>query len=455
VTDDYYFQDLGGGLANQAGFNQLVQQSTLQYHAEHWTFTGLVQNYQTLHPVNTAPFVDQFSRFPQLNLGTSYPDVFGHLDLGNQISYTNFRQPMITNHFDTNLPLRTVGQRLNVAPTLSVPNYAPWGYIAPRLQLDGTVYRLSDLEHNIPRDIHRGIPIFNIDTGLYFDRHTHLGTKDFTQTFEPRLFYLWAPTVPQGNIPLFDTAEPLFSYDMLFQTNRFNGIDRISNANQVGVGLTNRLINSATGNDLLTASIGQIYYFTDRKVYLTTGTRNDDQKISPIAGLLNYQITPALNITGNGAWNPTFHYFQNSALNLGYKRDPKHILNVGFTYQRYNALDPGFIPINRNNDIQQLATSGAWPISTKWSAIAALTYNLNNRYAQNYLTGLQYDTCCWALRIVSAHNFLFLNQQNTPIYDTSYYVEWVLKGLTNVSMNSPTSLLVNSVPGYTNTIENY
>ena len=63
-----------------------------------------------------------------------------------------------------------------------------------------------------------------------------INKQDYTQTLEPHFFYLRVPAVNQPNIPIFDTSEPVFTYDSIFQTNRFIGVDRISNANQVGIG---------------------------------------------------------------------------------------------------------------------------------------------------------------------------------------------------------------------------
>ena len=55
---------------------------------------------------------------------------------------------------------------------------------------------------------------------------------------------------------------------VFFMTNRFSGYDRIGDANQISYALTTRLLDQYTGEEKLRASIGQIYYFEDRRVFL-------------------------------------------------------------------------------------------------------------------------------------------------------------------------------------------
>lgn len=58
------------------------------------------------------------------------------------------------------------------------------------------------------------VPIASIDSGLYFDRNTQWFGKNYRQTLEPRLFYLYVPEENQDDIPVFD--EYTFSYASLF-----------------------------------------------------------------------------------------------------------------------------------------------------------------------------------------------------------------------------------------------
>ena len=67
----------------------------------------------------------------------------------------------------------------------------------------------------------RQVPIFSVDSGLYFDRDTQWFGDSYRRTLEPRLFYLYVPEKDQTDIPIFDTGESAFSYSSLWRENRF------------------------------------------------------------------------------------------------------------------------------------------------------------------------------------------------------------------------------------------
>ncbi|HBH10404.1 MAG TPA: hypothetical protein DDX15_02695, partial [Gammaproteobacteria bacterium] len=89
--------------------------------------------------------------------------------------------------------------------------------------------------------------------------------NNFTQTLEPRLFYLYIPNENQSDLPRFDTGLYDFSFDSLFRENRFSGDDRLGDANQVTLAVTSHLINQENGKNYGNIRLGQIFYFRDRK----------------------------------------------------------------------------------------------------------------------------------------------------------------------------------------------
>src|SRR6185312_17497480 len=101
-----------------------------------------------------------------------------------------------------------------------------------------------------------------------FERPTRFGGRSLTQTFEPRLFYVYAPYHNQNQIPIFDTALADFNYPQLFTENRFVGGDRFGDANQVTLAATTRFLRTG-GQEALRATIAQRYYFDEEKVGLT------------------------------------------------------------------------------------------------------------------------------------------------------------------------------------------
>src|SRR5690606_22053450 len=134
------------------------------------------------------------------------------------------------------------------------------------------------------------LPIFSVDSGLYFDRTSNLFGQGYTQTLEPRLFYLYVPEEDQTDLPIFDTSEPGFNYDSLWRDNRFSCRDRIGDANQISLGVTNRWLDEK-GLERQRFSIGQSYYFRDREVQLPgiDYRKRDDAQSSQSPIALAYQ----------------------------------------------------------------------------------------------------------------------------------------------------------------------
>ena len=132
-----------------------------------------------------------------------------------------------------------MGNRYNLQPGISRPINFPYLSIVPRLQFALTKYNLSNVSNTEPKNPSRELPIFDIDTTAYFDRNIEFFGYNFNQTLEPRAYYTYIPYRNQTDLPVFDTTVNTLTYDQLFMYNRFSGIDRINDANQVALGLTN------------------------------------------------------------------------------------------------------------------------------------------------------------------------------------------------------------------------
>ena len=69
-------------------------------------------------------------------------------------------------------------------------------------------------------------------------------------------------------MPLFDTDEPDLNWIELFRTNRYAGLDRISDANQISLGVTTQVYSSSSGARILSTTIGQTFNFQTPRVRL-------------------------------------------------------------------------------------------------------------------------------------------------------------------------------------------
>ena len=86
-------------------------------------------------------------------------------------------------------------------------------------------------------------------------------------------------------MPVFDTITPDINLVQLFRKNRYLGVDRIGDTDQISVGITSRILDVSTGRELMTATIGQTRYFSDRSVTLPGATTETSESSDYIAQL--------------------------------------------------------------------------------------------------------------------------------------------------------------------------
>lgn len=496
VSDDYYFNDFKGDPA-QITDNQIINDASLHYGSQHWLFTSRALGYQTLHPIDRTPVSNQYRRLPQIILDGRYPAFYKALNFNLDTEYNNFTYLDAPGQTSAMSP--SVGSRTYIEPALSIHKYWVAGFFKPEVRLSSSFYNTSKMNvvfYNnqgamVPGqqggNETRVLPITDLDMGLFFDRDAHFFGHAYTQTLEPRLFYLYVPYKNQDDIPVFDTAVEPFSYSQLFRTNRFNGMDRIGDTNQLSFALSTRFLDSETGDEKFRAGVGEIFYFTQRKVNLNNvagpvtlaSVVPNDADISPIAGEMTFHINHDWRMESNIAWDPTSgdklqnvnpnsipsdQRLMNANVSLNYQRDNNHIFTIGYYYLRGGdpitnqqfqnstaAIPTGKKPVASDsalNNLSQGQIGGLWPINRNWKGYASWRYDFSKDHAQTYFAGLEYDNCCWAVRVTGGRDFKYLTTSNTPVYDTTLYVEFALIGLGGVDIASPLHLLHDAFPNY-------
>lgn len=448
VTDDYYLQDFAYN-PFVSSKDQLLNQGEINYASDNWRFLGRIQTYQTLHPVNQQPILDQYYRVPQLYVTSDYPEMPFRLNYQINAETVYFDRP---SDFVTKIP-RTTGQRLHIAPSIVLPFVYPASFFIPKLQLDATFYELKDAQSEpFPKDNHitRVLPILRVDTGVFFERCL----RHYKQTLEPHLFYLFVPETNQDRIPIFDTTLPLFGFSQLFRVNRFVGYDRLGDANQLSLSLTTRLLNSETGDQKLRASIGQIIYFKRSNVCLLPDCSNDfytHKNLSPIVGELNYFFNSAWDGAISIAVDPQDQGLNNTAMRLHYRPSPRRIFNIGYEFVRKGDTLNNYQLNSSQDNLSRINLGLAWQLTNNWQALGYWNYNLSHGHPQAYFYGFQYDSCCWAFRIIASRILTAENLNDQTTYQTNYYAQLELKGLGNIGNSDPGNLLMSSIFGYQDT----
>lgn len=460
VSDDYYLRDFSSNI-NQVTQNQLLQTAELDYKNTNWNSMLRLQGYQTLHPVDDPSiFLNQYIRLPQFVLNADYPEMPGGMDyfIDNELTHFDIRAN------PGSLLKQPIGNRLNMQPGFSRPITLPYLTITPRLQMAVTKYSIGDVTGDEPKTPSRVLPIFDMSTSMYFDRDIQI-LPNFRQTLEPQVYYVYIPYRNQDDLPVFDTTVNTLTYDQLFTYNRFSGIDRINDANQVGLGVSTRFIDKETGVEKIKAAVGQILYFKKRSVTLcgdvtdplctnagdTATNQENTRNRSPLTGLITYNVNPDWSATANTIWNAQTDKVDNQSIALHYQPpNSQKIVNLGYNFVRMGDYILGDNPNSGASNLSQTDLSFSWPVMRDWSAVARWTQNWNHHHFQNLLYGLQYDSCCWAVRLVSGRFFTTLSTNSTFEYNTQFYLQFALKGLG--SMPAPggeaSPILTSNISGY-------
>jgi LPS-assembly protein len=330
---------------------------------------------------------------------------------------------------------KVVGERYYLDPRLRLPLSRPWGY----LNLTGGYrlrqYSLDDTEGLYEDHPDRTIGLASADMGLFFERDLELFDTALVQTLEPRLYYLYQQNQNQDDLPIFDTSQLTFQYDQLFRDNRFAGIDRIGDANQLSTGLTSRFLKPETGREVFRASIGTIVYFKDREVTLGPPTDADTEDTSAVAAELSTTVGN-WRLTGSMIYDPHNADVEEGGGYLQYRSDNDHIFNLGYRYRSADKVD-------------QTDFSFIWPVTPRYGVIGRWNYDIESGRTIEALGGIEYNNCCWQVRLVGRR---FIDSpsareiENTDA-EIGAFIQVVFKGLAGVGTKIE-SLLETSIRGY-------
>ncbi len=408
VSDKDFFNDFSTSLEGSSR-SSLKRRLELISKSAPWTASAAIEDYQILD-VTEAPY----SRLPELRLKYSPK---------TKPKNIKYRLESELVYFDKDDAVTGSRAHLKLSTSKKWGNDA-W-YFEPKVGLQHTLYNLSNSDET---SISRTLPTFTMDTGLFFDREiaketaTKEGDGFYTQTLEPRLFYTYTPFKDQSDIPIFDTSFENFSAaNQLFSENRFTGKDRIEDNNQLTFAVTSRLQDRNTGKELLSASIGQVFNFNDKKVTLPNGTIGTGKR-SDLVLELSGRLNDRLKIATTTLWSHDSKRVPSYELRLNYQDEKQRIANL-----RFRKLD---------TELKQLTLSGALPLNDKWSLVASSSRDLENDRNLEALVGIEYQDCCWKTRIVAKR---YLTSDNET-YETPIFLEFELKGLGNIGSGAKREL---------------
>ncbi len=368
VSDDRYFEDFGDSLANAAQ-SVLGSQIALTGRGMDWQAGVVLEDFQLIDPSQPEQ-VDPYRRLPHIYYDGRFRQSAGwRYGLAADLSYFD-RAEGVT------------GSRIDLWPYLGWRRERPWGFVESRLAYRYTQYDLDSGRGNPSR----AMPVASLDAGLVFERPLNWGDRPMRQTLEPRAFYLYVPERDQSKLPIFDSAPLDFSYAQLFRYNRFTGADRMSDANQLTLGVTSRFIDDNTGAERGSVSIGQVRYF-DPPVVELPGVQPVDRSGSVLVSEISYSPTDRWRLSLAQQWDPEFEKTRLSSLRATWQFGDGGIASARYLY--------------RSGEIEQLDVGGIVPINERWKLIGRFNYSLRDNRSFETLAGFEYRDCCYAVRLIS------------------------------------------------------
>ena len=325
------------------------------------------------------------------------------------------------------------GWRLDAAPHVGLDLTGPGYFLRPNVAWDFTQYALRDAG-TPDASPQRSLPIVDIDTGLQFERLTGSGGMR-SMTLEPRVMYVYIPYRNQDPLPIFDTSTPDLNSIELFRPNRYVGLDRIGDANQLTMGVTTQLFENASGVRYLSATLGQSLYLKQPQVTVPDQSGQPVRTTSSLIAEVNLTAYRHWNLQMDIASNPAVSSVEQAEVLVQYLASNKQVINLGYLF--------------RDGVVQQLDASGAWPVSAHWDVYARAVYSLLDRAPIQNFAGFQYRGACWSIRAVAQSSV----STRTGQRDTGVSLQLELTGLSNVGSGIGTgsgvsTFLEQSIRGY-------
>ena len=412
VSDSQYYEDLGGSLSGSS-VTQLNRSVRFDYFGNHYAAFAQVQDYQTIDDAITSD-LEPYQRVPQLLFSGDWPTVLG-LRFGIDSEIVNFDRDV-----------GVTGWRVNAAPRIEIPIERPGWFVTPAIELDYTRYELEDIAPGTLPDPDRTVPITSLDTGLVLERMTR--DAGHVQTIEPRILYVNIPFREQDALPVFDTILPDINLVQLYRKNRYLGVDRIGDTEQVSVGITSRILDLSSGQELMSATIGQTRYNGDRMVTLP-GAVAETTSTSDYIAQLRFSLAQNINFDVGHQWGSGTDNTTKSEARMQYRPADNKILNLAYRFRR-DSLEQGDL-------------SWSWPVAKRWNFVGRYNFSFRDEEVLEQFFGLEYESCCWGLRMVSRRHI----STRDGTRDSSFGLQLVLKGMTSVG-TAADKLLERGILGY-------
>jgi len=396
VSDSSYFNDFSSKYGSSTD-GYATQKFSVGYAVQNFDATVSTKQFQVFSDQSTPTYGAE----PQLDVNW-YQNNVGPFDTRVYAQAVHFVNT------DSDMPEAT---RVHLEPTINLPWSNDWASLNTEAKLMATHYQQKNVDnYNATRNAHleesvnRTLPQFKMDGKLIFERDMGLLADGYTQTLEPRMQYLYVPYRDQSNIQNYDSSLLQSDYSGLFRDRTYGGLDRIASANQLTTGVTTRVYDDAAV-ERFNVSVGQIYYFTESRTGDDNINWEKDNKTGSLvwAGDTYWRMTDRWGLRGGVQYDTRLDNIATSSAAIEYRRDEDRMVQLTYRYaspEYIQATLPSYAGAEQYKDgISQVGGAASWPIADRWSIVGAYYFDTNANKPADQMVGLQYNSCCYALRV--------------------------------------------------------
>jgi len=339
---------------------------------------------------------------------------------------------LVSTKFAHDTKSKTAGVRTHADFGISRQLNIDYPKITPKASVAITNYSLK----NNP-NINRTILGSGLDIDFTFINPSSMFGYEANHRITPLISYNYRAKKVQGNIPIFDTEDKyadIITFSDLTSGERYTGLDRITNANDVTLSLESsyRGIDAIDDDkDLLNMRIAQSFFTDDEVVSDTASTNYETRKsYSDIAASIDIALGKYI-ITNSAQFNPDTSKIVKKENSLTYLSNSRKFITMTLSKV---GTSSGVIETEK--------LFGAYPLTNSIHLFGGLDKTTSTGVTNAETTGIAYESCCWAFRV--AH---FKEDNTSGGYNYSTGMELVLNGLGSTS--SPLKKKIeNKIPGY-------
>ena len=447
VSDDFYWQDFprAPGLLSQ---QLLPTDFNVSWATQNVTTFVRSLKWQTLQDAKT-PITPPYDRLPEVNSRLLLNNLQG-INASVEGDYTEFKSDRTFTCSQGTVDCQPNAKRIYGLSQISYPMMNEFGYITPKFMLHSRSYEFDTptaktglLAANVT------VPTFSLDSVLNFERSMQLFDRSWTQTLEPRAFFVYTPFRNQNALPVYDSSTYDFNFASIFTENAFSGNDRISDTKMITLGGTSRFINADTGFEAARLGVAQRIQLRDQDIYLPTDPKPTTGRLSDflVGGTVN--MNERWKVDSTYEYNPQTSQSDLSSGNLRYNPSNYRLVTGGYRFDRQLGaymLDLGWQwPVNDLwGDKGKDTGPGRGLGEDRWYTVGRINYNKDTGQIGDAILGIEYDAGCWLGRVVFQRIQITSNTNNQ-----SLMVQFEFDGISRVGSN-PLAALKQNIPRYQN-----